>query len=180
MCSSSLRIECCQFTFQMSNISIAHSSEEGTIWWGERASGSWILDQGSWYNVTGVENGKGKIFLYPHSLLPKNFLFLCPTRVSILWKICVYIHISDWVGIAFKLPLLPNYTASETFLGKSVGMGSVNWVFVIEATSCCDWGNMWHWTNVSLTSCQTGLNSNTSYFQIFVLIAFNQEKFLEI
>ena len=94
-CSISLRMECSQFTFQMPNISIAHSSEEGMIWWGRRASSSWILDQGSWYNVTSVQNVKGKIFLCPHSLLSKNFLFLCLTRVSILWKICVYIHIPD-------------------------------------------------------------------------------------
>jgi len=57
-------------------------------------------------------------------------------------------------------------------------MGSVNWVFVIEATSCCDWGNMWYRTNVSLSYYQTGRNSNNSSFHIFVLIAFNQENFI--
>jgi hypothetical protein len=31
VCSSSLRKECSQFTFQMSNISLAQSSEEGTV-----------------------------------------------------------------------------------------------------------------------------------------------------
>jgi hypothetical protein len=32
--------------------------------------------------------------------------------------------------------LLPNNTASGTFLRKSVGMGSVDWAFVIKTRSC--------------------------------------------
>jgi hypothetical protein len=100
------------------------------------ASGSWILGQSSRYYVTCVQNAKRKIFLFPHSLFSKNFLFLCRTSVSKLWKIYAYIHISDWVDIAFELTLFPNYTANETFLRKSGGMGSVTSVFVIEATSC--------------------------------------------
>jgi hypothetical protein len=42
--------------------------------------------------------------------------FFCPTSVSILWGICVYIHISDFIEIVHELPLLPNNTASATFL----------------------------------------------------------------
>ena len=39
----------------------------------------------------------------------------------------MYIHISDCVKIAYELPLLPNNTASETFLHKSGAMMSVDW-----------------------------------------------------
>jgi hypothetical protein len=51
----------------------------------------------------------------PH-LLPSHFLhFFCPTRVSILWRICVciYIHTSDSVQTVYESPLLPNNTRSR-------------------------------------------------------------------
>jgi len=42
------------------------------------------------------------------------FFFFCPTSVSILRGICVYVHISDRVQTVHELPLLPSNTASET------------------------------------------------------------------
>jgi len=48
----------------------------------------------------------------------KNFFFY-PTSVFIVRSVCVYIHAFDSVEIVYELPLLPNNTATETFLHKS-------------------------------------------------------------
>jgi hypothetical protein len=78
-----------------------------------------------------------KNFLCTHSLLSKNFFIpLTDQGHYIVKNMCAYTHIPDCVDIVFELPLLPNYTASETFLGKSGWIGIVNWVFVTEAKSC--------------------------------------------
>ena len=62
---------------------------------------------------------------------PNFFYFFCPTSVSVLWRICVYIHISDCVETVHELPLLPSNNASETILHKSEAVRSVNWIFII-------------------------------------------------
>ena len=69
---------------------------------------------------------------------PGLFYFFCPTRVSKLWRMCVYtyIHISDCLQTVYELPLLPNNTASETFLYKSGALRSFDWIFNIGAPSC--------------------------------------------
>jgi hypothetical protein len=41
-----------------------------------------------------------------------------------------YIYIPDCLEIVYELPLLPNDTASETFLQKSGAVRSVDWIFV--------------------------------------------------
>jgi len=46
---------------------------------------------------------------------PNYFYFICPTSVSILCTICVYIHISDCTETVYELPLLPNNTAVKHF-----------------------------------------------------------------
>jgi hypothetical protein len=45
----------------------------------------------------------------------------------------VYTHISDCVRTVYELVLLPNNTASETFLNKSGAVRSVDWIFITEA-----------------------------------------------
>ena len=40
-------------------------------------------------------------------------------RVCVCVCVCVYIHAFDSVEIVYELPLLPNNTATETFLHKS-------------------------------------------------------------
>jgi hypothetical protein len=48
-----------------------------------------------------------------------------PIRVKM---ICLYVHISECVQTVYELPLLPNNTASETFLYKSGEVRSVDWI----------------------------------------------------
>ena len=65
-----------------------------------------------------------------HSLLSHFFKYVfCPSSVCILWRIYVYIHISDCVETVYELPLLPNNTVSETFMCKSGAARSVHWMF---------------------------------------------------
>jgi len=45
---------------------------------------------------------------------------------------CVYIHALDSVEIVYELPLIPNNTATETFLHKSGAVLSVEWIFTIR------------------------------------------------
>ena len=49
-----------------------------------------------------------------------------------------YIHISDCIQSVYALPLLPNNTASETFLFQSGAMWSVDWIFITGAPA-------WRW-----------------------------------
>jgi hypothetical protein len=71
------------------------------------------------------------------SLLSQFLNFFCSTSVSILWRTRICIHISDCVETVYKLPLLPNETASEIFLHKSGAVRSVDWIFIIGAPA---WG----------------------------------------
>ena len=51
--------------------------------------------------------------------------------------VCVYIyiythtHIPDCVTTIFDLPLVPNNTASETFVHKSGAVRNADWIFII-------------------------------------------------
>ena len=40
----------------------------------------------------------------------------------------MYVHLSDCLVIVYELPLLPNNTASETFLHKLGAMGNIDWI----------------------------------------------------
>ena len=66
------------------------------------------------------------------------FLLFYPTSFSILGRICAYAHISSYVETANNLPLLPNNTASETFLHKSGAVRSADWIFIVGAPA-------WRW-----------------------------------
>jgi hypothetical protein len=82
-----------------------------------------------------------------HSLnVPILFLFLLPTQnLYIVKKVCVcvcvcihthtylYIHISDCKKTVHEVPLLPNNTASQTFLHKSREVRRVDQIFIIQA-----------------------------------------------
>jgi hypothetical protein len=80
-----------------------------------------------------------------HSLLLQFFFyFFCLTDVSILWRICAYIHISDGVKIIYELPLLPHNTASVKFLHKLGVVGSGDWILIT-------WAPTWWWLGENLT-----------------------------
>jgi len=80
-----------------------------------------------------------------YSLLLQFFFYLfCLTDVSILWRTCAYIHISDGVKIIYELPLLPNNTASVTYLHKLGVVGSVDWTLIT-------WVPAWWWLGKNLT-----------------------------
>ena len=67
---------------------------------------------------------------------PNFFYLLCPNSSCILWRICVYIYTHThiyYVETVYELPLLPNNSASETFLHKSGEVRSFDWIFIIEA-----------------------------------------------
>jgi hypothetical protein len=72
------------------------------------------------------------------------FYFFSTASVSILWRTCVYTHISDCVQIVYELPLLSYKTASETLLHKSGAVRSVDWRFIIGAPA-------WWWLGEYVT-----------------------------
>ena len=99
-----------------------------------------------------------------HSLLSHVFFyFFCPTNVSLLWRICVYLHISDCVGIVYELPWLTNNTASEIFLHKLGAVRSADWVFITTSQS-------WWWVGeyVTLVKIFIILFSNKKLFPDFL------------
>ena len=50
-----------------------------------------------------------------------------------LWRICVYIHITDCIKNVYELLLLPNNTASEIFLHQVGAVRRVDWIFIAGA-----------------------------------------------
>ena len=40
----------------------------------------------------------------------------------------MYVHLSDCLDVMYELPLLPNNTASETFLHKLGAVGNIDWI----------------------------------------------------
>jgi len=70
---------------------------------------------------------------------PVFFHFPCPTSVSIFWRICTYIHISDCVQTVCELPLLLHNTAVK-FYGQIGAVRSVDRIFIVGAPA---WANTW-------------------------------------
>jgi hypothetical protein len=70
--------------------------------------------------------------------------FFWPTSASILWLICI--HMSDCAEIIYELPLLPNNTASKTFLHTSGAVRSV------------DWSSAWRWLGENVVLDRTFYN----------------------
>ena len=74
------------------------------------------------------------------------FNFFCPTNVSMLWRIYVYIHISDCVQTVYELPLLPNNTAVKHFYTNLERCEVFTGYLSLWRRSGGDWANAWHWT----------------------------------
>jgi hypothetical protein len=106
-----------------------------------------VLGQGWRTYETRAHNGTGKDFLGTRHSMLSHFFFIFyfyPTSVSILGRICAYVHISDYVETVHKLPLLPNYIASETFLHKSGVVRNAYWIFIVGAPA-------WRWLREYVT-----------------------------
>jgi hypothetical protein len=77
--------------------------------------------------------------------VPNFFLLLLPDQlIYIVKNMCIYTHICDCVQTGFALTLLPNNTASGTFLHKSGTVRSVDWMFIIGAPA-------WRWLGEYVT-----------------------------
>ena len=57
-------------------------------------------------------------------------LYVKNVCVCVCVCVCVRAHIFDYVHTVYELPLLPNVTASETFLHKLGAVRSVDWIFI--------------------------------------------------
>ena len=95
---------------------------------------------------------------------PNIYIFFGPTSVSILWT-CVRVHISDCVETVYKLPLVPNNTASETFLYcVKCGLGIYHWGAGIAVIGrICGIGQ-----NVLQSSFQRGSSSSPQLLKYFL------------
>jgi len=86
-----------------------------------------------------IKMARGNISLAHGFQCYPNFLLLLPDqRLYIVKNMSIYIHIYDGVETVYELPLLPNNTASETFLHKSGAVRGVNWIVIIGAPA-------WRW-----------------------------------
>ena len=74
------------------------------------------------------------------------FNFFCPTSVSILWRICVYIHIYDCTETVYELPLLPTIfnNAGEAILHTPGGVRRIDRIRIIRALA-------WRWLGEYVT-----------------------------
>jgi len=79
--------------------------------------------------------------------VPIFFLFLLPTQNPYtVNNTHTHTHISDCKKIVYEVPLLPNNTASQTFLHKSREVRRVDQIFIIQAPASGDWVKQWQWT----------------------------------
>jgi hypothetical protein len=58
--------------------------------------------------------------------------FALPASLYVEEHVYTYAHISDCVETVYELPLIPNDTASETFLHKFGAVRSVDWSLLLE------------------------------------------------
>jgi hypothetical protein len=115
----------------------------------------------------------------PYILLVQDWR-TCGTRKDFLGKRYSLLSKYDCVEIEFELSLVPNNTASGSFLFNGSGAKS--------------WQDIYHWgaglavtgrirdigQNALQFSFQTGSSSSPGYFHIFFLIAFLERPLLEI
>jgi hypothetical protein len=84
-----------------------------------------------------LKMSRGKIFFAAGIDVPFFKLLLLNRRLYIMRNVCVCVcvcvYTNDCVQTVFELPLLPNSTATETFLHKLGGMRSVDRIFIIGA-----------------------------------------------
>lgn len=73
-----------------------------------------------------------------HSLLSQFFYFFSTTGISMLWRICVHMHTSNYIETVYELPLLQNNNVGETFVHKSGAVWRVDWIFIISVPA-------WQW-----------------------------------
>jgi hypothetical protein len=114
--------------------------------------------------------------------VPIFFYFVRAAGFPVLWRecvcVCIHVHISAYRLYVYELSLLPNKTASETFLHKSVAVRSADWIFIIGVLA-------WRWLsirdigqNVLQCSIQTGSSSSPSYFQVSFFTALLEKVFI--
>jgi len=85
----------------------------------------------------------GKISLaYNIQCCPNFFISLPNQHFCPVKSMCI--HIPDYLEMVYELPLLPNNTASETFLHNSGVLWSVNWKFLTGAPA-------WQWLGEYMT-----------------------------
>ena len=104
-------------------------SAVGPVWAGTRAQ-------------SGDRYGSGT--LHPGQVLRCSLPLLSPQSLYIVKYMCIYTLISDTVQTVYELPLLPNNTASETFLHKSGAVRNVDWIFIIGSP-------VWQWLGEYVT-----------------------------
>ena len=76
-----------------------------------------------------------------------TFSFLLHDQLLYIVKnmcVYIYIHMSECLGTVCEWPLLPNSTAREAYLHKTVTVWSVNWIFIIGAPA-------WRWLGECVT-----------------------------
>jgi len=123
-----------------------------------------------------TEMARGEIFLARGIHCCHNFF--CPTSVSILWRVCLYIHMSYCIEIVYELPLLPYNTAREAFLQKPRTVQRLTGYLSLEHRPGCDWANTWHWTKRFSLLVKQEVAAAPIYFHIFFLVAFLEEAFI--
>jgi len=78
------------------------------------------------------------ISLSDQSMYIVNNMCVCVCMYIYIY-ICAHTHI--WVETVCALLLVPNNTASETFLHKSGAVRSVDWLVIVGAPPCADWAS---------------------------------------
>jgi len=118
--------------------------DQSPVWWASIYRLPWLqsdMPPGDWNLNAGLGNlWQVQRFPWHVAFTADPIFFISFTQAAALYSYeCVYIHVSDCVRDCI---LLPNDTASETFLHKSGVMPSVDWVFITGS----DRTNMWHRT----------------------------------
>jgi hypothetical protein len=106
------------------------------------------------------------------------FVFPFDQLLYIVKNMCIYTRVCS-VAIVYELLLLPNKTASETFLHKSGALRSVMTGYLsLWRRPGGDWTNTWLWTQYFTVFFSNKNSSSPSYVRIFFLIAFLEKAFI--
>ena len=113
------------------------------------------------------------------------YYFFCPTSVSILWTICMYVyinthtltHVSDCVETVYELPLQPNNRVKYFYTNRERCKVLTGYLSQGRRPGG-DWAKTWHWTDICILPLKQ--EAVAAYCHIFSLAAFLEEPSLEI
>jgi len=104
--------------------------------------------------------------------------FFCLISMSMLWRICVYVHISDHVNLSMSYHCYHTILSVKRFYtNQEWCKGMTGYLSLGASLTVTGWiRNIGQ--NILQSFCQTRSSRNPTYFQIFFFVFFHEEAFI--